>query len=241
MKSILLFTLITCISFPAFAQEEDQDDIDYSLPVPDWKAGLKKGKVDGWLYSTADAPEQITRMASSAHEKYPARNAMDNNTTSAWVPATNGGIGEVVVVDYSPGENKKQMVWIWSGYGKTKALFQANNRPRKIRIYLLGTYCHDCTPSVCMTGNFVVLAKAEKELKDLNGFQEITLPKGPVIDNSADCSHPSDAESPYRYRVAIEILSIYKGSKYNDTCITEIMADAAYQKWLAVAKKGRGL
>ena len=239
MKTYLLLATML-FSLPVIAQDEDADDdesesVSFDLPPPDWKAELKKGKITGYLYSN-EAPKAADRYASSHLEKYPATNLSDNNLTTAWADGVDGaGVGEIVVVAYP-----SDIIWIWSGYGKSQQIFSANNRPAKIKVHILGTYCHDCTRFVCTTSNLNVLAAKEYTLKDLNGFQSITLPKVKMKDNTeSDCpGRPNDPEQ-YHMFVAIEILSVYKGTKYNDTCITEIMSDDSYKQWLTKKQKSK--
>ncbi len=225
-----LFVVVLLTSFSLYAQEGDEaesDNAGYPLPAPDWKKDLKKGKVDGYIYSY-EAADERSRLASSALEKYPVTHITDNNPSTAWADGVKGsGIGEVVVV-----EQISDILWIWGGYGKSKELYAANNRPAKIKIYILGTFCHDCTPEICMTSHMVVLATREIVLKDVNAFQSVSLPEFSIKDNTIDCPGRGTDPEQYRELVAIEILSVYRGTKYDDTCITEVMDDTSYKTWL---------
>lgn len=224
---LLMFLFLTCLS--VCAQEETEEKIvEYTLPAPDWKKDLRTGKVTGYIYSS-EALAERSRLATSGLEKYPVTNIIDGNLTTAWADGVKGsGVGEVVVV-----EQLSDIMWIWAGYGKSKQLYAANNRPAKIKIYILGTFCHDCTPQICMTSNMTVLATKELTLKDVNSFQSFALPKFSVKDNTLDdCPGRGTEPEQFRKFVAIEILSVYTGTKYDDTCVTEIMDDVSYKNWL---------
>ncbi len=234
MRTIFILIILFFLSWEKGSAQEYEGPVAQTLPAPDWKEGLKKGKVDGWLYFFDDNPEE--RMTSSYKEQYPLANISDRNSSTAWVEGEAGsGLGEVVVIDFNPQAKNSLPFWIWAGYGKSQSLFLENNRPKKIKIYLLGTFCHDCTPRVCMQGQFSVVGSVEKELKELNGFQEIPIPKVKIEYDSAACKGPGGHDydpEHYIYKIAIQILSVYKGTKYDDTCITEIMDNYYYTEWL---------
>jgi hypothetical protein len=238
MRTIFILIILILSTEKGFAQEYERP-VEQTLPAPDWKEGLKKGKVDGWLYFFDDNQEE--RSTSSYKEKYPLANLFDRNSSTAWVEGEAGhGIGEVVVIDFSPTAANSLPLRIWAGYGKSQNLFLKNNRPKKIKIYLLGTFCHDCTPRVCMQGQFSVVSSVEKELKDFNGFQEIPVPEIRIDYDSTACAGPGgyerDAEH-YIYKIAIQILSVYKGTKYEDTCISEFIDNYYYTEWLKKNQK----
>ena len=58
MRTIfILITVLFLCRENGFAQEYEEP-VEQTLPAPDWKEGLKKGKVDGWLYFFDDNVEE---------------------------------------------------------------------------------------------------------------------------------------------------------------------------------------
>lgn len=139
---------------------------------------------------------------------FAAFRAFDQNQETAWSEGVKGpGVGEVLVV---PLKSSKEPIRIRPGFALSDALFKANNRPRRIKVYALNSTGRDTTQVGLLFWDWTVLTSKEFELKDSNAWQTIQLP----------------AHSPAKESVnfiAIEILSVYKGSKYDDTLISEVM------------------
>nr|WP_319776204.1 hypothetical protein [uncultured Sphaerochaeta sp.] len=149
--------------------------------------------------------------------KYSAFSAMDNDPKTAWCEGVDGaGIGEILLVQI----NTHKDLYIWSGYGKSEKLFKANNRPRKIKLYYLQT---SELPEAVQTGigfsNIKLVETIDFELKDQNGYQSI-----PSVTANAD-----EGEFTATF-LAVEIVSVYKGTIYDDTCISEISNDFNQKK-----------
>ena|SRR5260221_8889120 len=165
--------------------------------------------------------------------KYSAYNLIDNDPATAWVEGAHAdGIGEVVI---SIIENINRPLKIWSGYGKSDALFKANGRPAKIKVNVLVSQCHhesQAFPSGIYYEDVHVIASHEVTLRDFNGYQKLPLPAFTHVANDNKCD--AFTVPPFVkewatiepvYFVGVEILSVYKGSKYDDTCISEIAQD----------------
>lgn len=141
--------------------------------------------------------------------QYCAYSAMDKDSKTAWAEGVPGdGIGEIVIVLV----DTRKPVKIWAGFGKSKDIFKKNNRPKKICVYVLqGRWDYNgCTERGNMYTDIHVVAKHTITLKSLNGYQPLRLPKHTIRNKKVTTF------------VAVEILSIYPGTKYRDTCISEI-------------------
>ncbi len=134
-------------------------------------------------------------------DKYAPKNMIDNNPKTAWVEGEKGfGKGVKLYFATSPstaggkidGDYLIKKIGIINGYAKSKKLFYANNRVKKIRFDYWSM-------------------KEDKELtkyftlKDRFKMQYIKFKKPISLSN-----------------FRITILSVYKGKKYNDTAISEI-------------------
>lgn len=145
-----------------------------------------------------------------------------SNPRTAWVEGVRGdGIGEVLIVKL----DIRQPVKIWNGFGKNVRLFKANNRVKKARIYLLKA--SGIIGDQYRYKDIEVLSSHTVILKDKNGFQNLKLPALPqILEKALDQKLKELKQSGYAHRygmfVAIEILSVYKGAKYSDTCISVV-------------------
>jgi hypothetical protein len=138
---------------------------------------------------------------------FAAFRAFDRNQDTAWSEGVDGpGIGEVLL---APVEDSSKPIRIRAGFSITRSLYLANNRPRKIRVYALTAFNREAHQIGLIYSDWKVLAKKEFELKDINDWQVIRLPR-----------HQTKEGVSF---IAIEILSVYRGSRYNDTLISEIM------------------
>lgn len=119
---------------------------------------------------------------------YPVGNLRDNNPTTAWVEGkSDNGVGEWIDFHFDLGKSIRS-IKIINGYGKNGAIYQANNRVKRIKI------------SFDDNTSFIT------ELEDGNlEPQKVMLPETKNVKN-----------------VKITILEVYNGTKYNDTCISEV-------------------
>jgi len=155
-----------------------------------------------------DDPDSIFRYL-AWQGMYCASSVTDGNAKTAWVEGVQGdGLHEIVIARV----NTRKPVRIWSGYGKSAATFANNARPKKVRVFVLtGRKDADrCTESGEMLANLCVAARADAVLKEKNGYQPLPIPK-----------HTLKATEDVTL-IAVEILAVYPGKKYRDTCISEI-------------------
>ncbi len=140
---------------------------------------------------------------------YGAGSAMDHKPSTAWVEGADGdGIGEIVMVKV----DITRPVRIWAGFGRSEKLFLANNRPKRVVVYALEGF-GGSGKLLFDFNNIRVIGKREAELKDVNAYQELPLPAYRLSPDPRNDRHTF---------VAVEILSVYRGNNYRDTCISEI-------------------
>ncbi|PJZ69409.1 hypothetical protein CH373_14140 [Leptospira perolatii] len=149
--------------------------------------------------------------------RYSPFHLRDGDTSTAWSEGVEGdGIGEFVLARI----DVQTPIQIFSGYGKSKELYFANNRPKEINIYIFEAGEYGAAQIGSVYENLQLRGKSKQTLKDTYGYQELKLPKVPL----KGTAQPGVAETEKAFYtfVAIEIVSVYKGSKYSDTLITEI-------------------
>lgn len=129
---------------------------------------------------------------------YKAENLIDNNPNTAWIEGkADDGIGESFLIDFSSGRVITAAYYIdeiafVNGYNKSKDLFLKNNRVKKLEI--------SYQDYISRTEIKEIIT-----LKDTMEKQIIKLPKQAVC-----------------FQMKFKILDIYKGTKYNDTALSEI-------------------
>jgi len=120
-------------------------------------------------------------------DAYRAGHLADGKDSTCWAEGAEGpGIGEWVQFGFDAPKTVKALKII-AGYPKTPAVFQANNRVKKIMIVFSDGESQTAT------------------LADQKDFQRVLF----------------DRDKPTRF-VKLVIMEVYKGAKYDDTCISEI-------------------
>ncbi len=149
--------------------------------------------------------------------QYAPGNLQDGDPSTAWVEGVDGqGVGEVVVV---PCLDLKKPVEIWSGYGKSPALFAKNSRPKALNLGIVQAKVAGATQYGTSYEELHIVANATVTLRDVYGFQPLKLPDYSV---SYYLSEHADQKKPYRYFLVLQLISVFEGSRWADTCISEV-------------------
>jgi len=131
-----------------------------------------------------------------AGNRYDVRSLTDFNTATAWCEGVAGpGVGEAVTLRYEFAA-PVQAIRIRNGYGKSDRAYSRNGRIRDVRISV-------------SSETDGALREMTHRLLDHSWEQVIALPW--QVDRPA--------------RITLTILSVYPGTHYQDTCITELWAD----------------
>jgi Mg-chelatase subunit ChlD len=120
-------------------------------------------------------------------DAYRAAHLADGKDSTCWAEGAEGpGIGEWVQFGFDTPKTVKALKII-AGYPKTAAVFQANNRVKKVMIVFSDGESQTAT------------------LADQKEFQRVLI----------------DRDKPTRF-VKLVIMEVYKGTKYDDTCVSEV-------------------
>jgi hypothetical protein len=142
--------------------------------------------------------------ASSAQKNYPAANLKDGNYATAWVP-DGDGVGAWVEIETAP--CYVGAIIMVGGYMKSEETYFNNNRPKSIKIeYLRSDYESD-------------EYSWEEQVIDLN---DVPFVKGEELNLLSHVVFDLGDIGFKIKKIRITILDVYKGTKYNDTCISEI-------------------
>jgi len=150
----------------------------------------------------------------------------DNDIKTAWVEGKKGdGVGEKIFLDIigRPANEFKAMkinFFIINGYAENEKLFLLNNRIKKAKLTIYeakfdicgGNYSKRYSNLMLNSSNIIML-------KDTMEGQLIPVEIKEI--KSIKNNNNNDSYSPYLFIAELEILEIYKGSKFDDTCISE--------------------
>ncbi len=123
-------------------------------------------------------------------------NIHDFDLFTAWVPDnTNGSIGKKINFHFKPFAPRVNEILIWNGYIKNTDLWKANSRVARFKMIVNGK------PNAIL------------ELKDVNNTQSFKINPIQSTDSTEDLI------------LTLEILEVYKGTKYDDVAVSEINFD----------------
>lgn len=154
------------------------------------------GVVDS-MFASSELPsnKQLTYRASNAH---------DLDFRTAWVEGKTGpGIGESITYIFPPENPRITTIKIANGYVKSEKAWRENSRVKKLKLYVNGN------------------AYAILNLEDKRVLQIFTV--GPF--GHSDRINWDILKSQPPTNLRFEILEVYPGDKYEDTCISEIFFD----------------
>jgi len=151
----------------------------------------------------------------------------DADSATAWCEGVEGdGVGEVLALPWEtslyPGGSERLRnvrtqtlsgrltgLRIWAGYGRSPALFRANGRPRLLHVSAVHANLAEGPNQIPQYGwahhNLTVTDLGDVELRDVNGWQEVSFPAVPL---------------EKLLFLALEIRSLYPGTRYHDTCVS---------------------
>lgn len=166
---------------------------------------------------------------------YEPANVFDGNPKTIWSEGAAGpGIGEEIIFDIpsDPMPKGPQYILILNGNAYSKQLYLENNRIKELTVILYvgidsGVYENYCTKYIRKE-----YKRFDCKLDDKMEFQKIKLNvdyndskafwKKTRDEMLAKGDKVSTGEYGQYLFCALKIKSVYKGSKYDDTCISEI-------------------
>jgi len=232
----LLAALPVAAQYPIIAPPETHGDSSlrkiaegYTIPV---LVDLAGASADAWSSSflKAEGKPPAKRALAEGEEEYEldseysfayadwasmysARSLMDGSPSTPWVEGVTGpGIGEVAIAMLPGFEG----IGIRPGFQHSADYFAKNARPRKLRVWLLASLRREITEITECYVDVKALASLDVELADRMGWQSLPLPAAPELEPD-----PERGEGPFWF-VAVQILSVYKGSRWEDCCISDI-------------------
>lgn len=220
--TIRWFLALLCLS-AATAVAQDWEEIALSGSKGQYhNASSQLGAAEGWEETEAG-------------RKYSPANLVDWDFSTTWAEGDPGdGTGQTVWLEIPP---DCRIFNIFSGYGKSRDLYLKNNRPKRIKL--------SCYAGVSPPGYVTEIAqcfRARKypgdlyfELKDTFGLQSFPFPVAyqeleDLLRQVRADSRPGDSLSPDPscLILRLDIVEVYRGTKWNDACISEVFFGSIY-------------
>ena len=169
----------------------------------------------------------------------------EDDTSTAWVEGAEGdGIGEWVMIPVGTndgdtrwrfdgngeGGNLKVCLSVENGYQQSKDLYLKNNRVKEAKISIYAAAMSFGQDDAFLLWNPEVVCEETITLND-------DIAVNPICFNTTEADFTFELPEKYRNEMCelylrLEIRSVYKGTKYSDTCISHMCAtvDAADER-----------
>lgn len=150
--------------------------------------------------------EYVKEIASSSifkgKSEYSTGNVIDHNEKTAWVEGKEGdGIGEWISFTFRKPLDIEELRII-NGYTKSEAVYSANNRVKRFKIE--------------------VITDDDKMISDTFDMKDLTFKE--TIEQCGQRIIKNQSENKVVIKkITLTILDVFKGSKYEDTCISEFI------------------
>jgi len=157
--------------------------------------------------------------------------AFDEDSATAWCEGkSDDGIGESVTITTDP--VKIYGVTILNGYGKYRHLYLQNNRIKDFRLIfypssgkekvVTGTFGKDLCGRALAGGKLTIEQFCEENADEYKGYDKCIIAKKDecIIHDYDGGGQKVLLKTPMTVnKIKLEILSVYKGQKFSDTCI----------------------
>ncbi len=204
----------------------------------------------GGIYSASselEKPESLLEIG-----RYSPANLFDHDPRTSWVEGEKGpGTGSYVLIGFSQG--LKDYIIVYNGYQQSENLFKKNNRVKEVKLALYaGFYTDEMTGQTGFEAETMPIGKPVAiTFKDTMGYQRFMLPFNQ--EEAAQSlkewrekfagNFPSFQGDVHEFFfLKLEIESVFKGTKWDDTCIAGIeFTNNPHGLYLPVNQKITGL
>ena len=252
-KSIVLLSVLA-LCFAASAQEHPRTPREYDFELSDIARRItpvlsfnRDMHADGWIWKegrssalvekgkSADFYE-ITKLSDTVEDRESVLFG-EPVVDTAWVEGVAGdGIGEWVIVPVKPINDDVGMrlanrkiryplivhLSVFNGYQKSVDLYQKNNRVKEAKISIYAAAMSFGQDDAFLLWNPEVVHEETITLND-------DIAVNPICYNTTEADFTFELPEKYRNEMCelylrLEIRSVYKGTKYSDTCICNMSA-----------------
>ena len=182
-------------------------------------------------------PEDYDMAGYADYGIYGSLNLSDSNPNTCWAEGSeSNGIGEFIWMTIP--ENVITFR-IRTGYQKNETIYNANNRPKELEFELYASYEPSGYVTESHNGFFIseLITSTSAVIEDKLGYQDIKLDfDWPEIHSQLSHDRTFDKD---RFILKIKISDIYKGTKWNDACISDI--NVVPKPYCAISSDDHGL
>ncbi len=149
------------------------------------------------------------KVSSKLKGDYGKENLFDTNFNTAWAEGKKGaGIGEKIEIEFD--NYNLAAICLINGYSKNAEVFKKNNRLKKIKVKIDYVDYYDKEKTKVINKEFTFEDKKYEQINSRN-FYHLSAIIGDY------------GEAIFKMRkITITILEVYRGTTYNDTCISEL-------------------
>lgn len=204
----------------------------------------------GGIYAASSELEKPASMMDFG--RYSPHNLFDHDSATAWVEGEKGpGIGSYILIGIRHGV--KKYILLYNGYQQSESLFYKNNRVKELKLSLhIGFILpEEDGGQFGLQADTVPFGKdAFLSVKDAMGVQRFKLPFDltkihtfrKTERNRYLKAHPGNNKVQDFIFIKFEILSVYKGNRWDDTCIAGIeFTDSPTGLYIPVDEKITGI
>ena len=231
MKKItILLVLISFLSGIGYAQLEVNDTLLLAYENEMFWGSSSELEADNY-------PEDYDMAGYVDYGIYGSLNLSDSNPNTCWAEGSESdGIGEFIWMTIP--ENIIT-IRIRNGYQKNETIYFANNRPKSFEFELFASYQPSGYVTESHDGFFIseLISSSSAAIEDKLGYQDIKLGfDWPEIHSQLSNDRTFDKD---RFILKIKIIDIYKGTKWNDACISDI--NVVPKPYYAISADDHGL
>ena len=252
-KSIVLLSVLA-LGFAANAQVYERTPREYDFELSDIARRItpvlsfnRRMHADGWIWKEGRSSALVEKGKSA--DFYEINKIDDLNmdigeddTSTAWVEGVAGdGIGEWVIVPVKPRNDDVAerlanreirypltvRLFVCNGYQQSVDLYQKNNRVKEAKISIYAAAMSFGQDDAFLLRNPEVVCEETITLND-------DIEVNPICFNTTSAYFTFELPEKYRNEMCelylrLEIRSVYKGTKYSDTCISNMSAMVYWQ------------
>jgi hypothetical protein len=213
-----IFGLSNKLETPPYNKIENIDIIELKpeevINYDDYKERDYKEQAEDGLWSTIWKRNLIylnkSLAASSTLNKYNVNNIIDQNTNTAWVEGAKGdGLKEWISIKLDADKRSLSstpftIYWfaMIPGYAKSQKTWKENNRVKTALLIINSPKAPESEYIACRL-----------QFEDTNKLQVFRIPDDLIVQN----------QDPMTKKLWLVIEEVYKGKKYSDTCISEVV------------------
>jgi hypothetical protein len=177
-------------------------------------------KEDYWVNEIEKSKLKIitsSALTSNKYYNYVPKNLLDKDNNTCWCPKNErNGIDQFIIMKIPYGSKGINII---NGVAKTRELYLQNNRVKKI---YLGWICEKIDEyDLCENNNFSIVFQTIPQKYQL--LEDTPMPQRIEFSKIKNFSWSNMIfKNKQQIYLIIGIIEIYKGSKYNDTCISKI-------------------